>query len=873
MTADINQTIQDISWGRLDVSLINCRNKYARESPSAIFQSLFKRAAITAGLESEHPLFVFHSRTGYLEDRIIKGTDYDLTIIFPSLNADAIGHFASCLTHHLENPNNNFKIISLSNPEVHTVAMYVHEALPQYHDGDDIWLDFTGRLAVPRHGGDNNWRIDTTEFFNLIVTRLKKLYSIDISAFNHLWQNIVIRSHYWEYAQTKHSSKSTPGKMLIQGREGPICLQGISADILPLLYMCSNLHIGSDTTYGRGHYRIVRDVNYLDRRIISQKEIRQTIAQIDANSDLGDDLDCESYTRDEYVQELSSGLRESTWQFGNARQHKLPKKAGGMRSISTFPVKDQILHRHLHRLLQPPFDRMFEECSVGFRPKRSVNTARMLINAAIEDGYSFVVESDIDSFFDEISWETMDAKLDSALPPGEPLVRQLLRQIIRTGTTQDSGSQPREKGLLQGSPLSPMLSNLYLDVFDEKMLAAGYRLIRYADDFVILARTREEAEQALADAERYLAEDSLHLKEEKTFIRSVDIGFVFLGMSFGSGEEEDFVEKLMLRKPLYIRPLYSNIGLDYDSIAIKKNRELVQRVPLHRVREIVIFGTHSISTRLLQQCSFEKIPVTFCSPSGGYMNTLAPDSRRFHDIEAKHSQHYYGLSDDERLGIACNIVETKIHNYRDWVRTRFGPDGVEALAVMETQYLSLPGAATIDALRGHEGIAARAVFGLLARLAAERGFVSSARVPYKKKDELNSLLDFAYFMLTARINILLRSRGLNPYLGFLHSSKDHYESLVYDLAEPFRFRMDALVLRMISQRIIKIEDFKKNPDKGARYYLTPTATGTFIDAFERALLSVREKGGNSLINLLEAQVYQLTQWIEGSSEYLRLYRR
>jgi hypothetical protein len=141
------------------------------------------------------------------------------------------------------------------------------------------------------------------------------------------------------------------------------------------------------------------------------------------------------------------------------------------------------------------------------------------------------------------------------------------------------------------------------------------------------------------------------------------------------------------------------------------------------------------------------------------------------------------------------------------------------------------------------------------------------RISRRKLDFYNSLLDFAYStMLFTRLNVLLRSRGLNPYLGFLHSHKDYYESLVTDLQEPFRARMDRLVVKLINLKVIKRTDFVVDDKTGGYRLNSDDAVPRFLEAFEREC-AVRMRGdGGTLKQLMVAQVQVLLSWVEEKGE-------
>src|SRR2546423_1500752 len=135
------------------------------------------------------------------------------------------------------------------------------------------------------------------------------------------------------------------------------------------------------------------------------------------------------------------------------------------------------------------------------------------VERAYEDGYRYVLDADIESFFDAVEWERMFAKLE-ALFPFEPLVT-LVEEWVKAPVVFEKSVIKRERGLPQGAPVSPLLANLFLDEFDEELLGRDYRLVRYGDDFVVLCRDLEAARRARGDARAKPADMGLRLNQEK----------------------------------------------------------------------------------------------------------------------------------------------------------------------------------------------------------------------------------------------------------------------------------------------------------------------------------------------------------------------
>jgi CRISPR-associated protein Cas1 len=534
------------------------------------------------------------------------------------------------------------------------------------------------------------------------------------------------------------------------------------------------------------------------------------------------------------------------------------------RTIGLLHSSDALLHRTLHTLLAPILNRMFEHASVGYRPGLSIQTARARIQAAIRAGAQFAVRADVETFFDAMDWAVLEAALRRALPFADDLTFQLIGQCIRAPTTWRDQPVLRTRGVLQGSALSPLLANLYLDCFDERMTNQGYRLTRYGDDFVILTDTREEAEKALAYANTVLEPLKLHLHPEKTAITPLDLGFNFLGLKVSSVLDEETVERSALRKSLFIKETYAFTGLDGDSIVVRKKDELLARLPLHRLAEIVFLGNGSVSTALLQKCASLRIPVSFCSPAGWYSSTLRPDSRSWFGLIAEHTRRHEALGEGGRLIQARRIVEAKLRNYRHWLRSLPQASAKETGHKLESLCHSLADATTVEAVRGVEGLGGRLTFQIINGLVLGEGFASKQRLPREKPDRYNTLLDMLYSLLFTRLNVLLRGAGLNPYLGFLHSPQDSYESLVCDLQEPFRCRMDRLALKLLNRKELIAEGFENVEGRGWR--LTSKAVGVVIEAFEREE-QVRLAGEPSTFGqLLAGQIQAFRNWVEGRAE-------
>ena len=159
-----------------------------------------------------------------------------------------------------------------------------------------------------------------------------------------------------------------------------------------------------------------------------------------------------------------------------------------------------------------------------------------MIKKAVSEGYTHVIESDIEDFFSTVSHKRIGELLDLYIPSADTVIKDLIMKVLGTGYVLNNEIHERNVGLAQGSPLSPVLANLYLDDFDEHVKSLDIRLVRYADDFVILVRSPEHAREVLSDVELFASSIGLHLKKDKTAVKKVSDGFSFLGIRFEGSE-------------------------------------------------------------------------------------------------------------------------------------------------------------------------------------------------------------------------------------------------------------------------------------------------------------------------------------------------
>jgi RNA-directed DNA polymerase len=239
-----------------------------------------------------------------------------------------------------------------------------------------------------------------------------------------------------------------------------------------------------------------------------------------------------------YLVELERDLRQGSYQPLPARRVHIPKGKGKTRPLGISAVKDRIVQTAVKMVLEPIFEREFLPFNYGFRPGRGCKDALREVDTWLKAGYTWVVDADLESYFDTIPKGPLLEQVSEKISDGTLL--DLIQRFLDQDILEDMRQWTPTAGVPQGSVLSPLLSNLYLHPFDDIVSQAGYKMVRYCDDFVILCRTQAEAEAALALAQAWTQQHGLRLHPEKTRIVESSqadhgSGFDFLGYRFAGG--------------------------------------------------------------------------------------------------------------------------------------------------------------------------------------------------------------------------------------------------------------------------------------------------------------------------------------------------
>lgn len=237
----------------------------------------------------------------------------------------------------------------------------------------------------------------------------------------------------------------------------------------------------------------------------------------------------------EHKEELLQSIRNGSYRPNPVRRKEIPKPDGsGVRKLGIPTVVDRVIQQAIAQKLQPIFEPLFSDGSYGYRPKRSAQQAIRKVKEYAEQGYTHAVEVDLSKYFDTLNHEMLMNLLRKQIH--DKRVLELIKRYLKSGVMENGVVGKTEEGSPQGGPLSPLLANIYLNEYDQKMERRGVKVIRYADDIVVLAKSKRAA-QHLLESSRKLLEGKLKLTMNAQKSRTVSVlahkNFKFLGFCLG----------------------------------------------------------------------------------------------------------------------------------------------------------------------------------------------------------------------------------------------------------------------------------------------------------------------------------------------------
>jgi group II intron reverse transcriptase/maturase len=305
---------------------------------------------------------------------------------------------------------------------------------------------------------------------------------------------------------------------------------------LPLEDRGEALNVQRSGEAGRADHGKERSGNehrFLMERVVERENAKEALKRVRRNKG-GPGVDgmrveeLEPYLH-EHWQTIREQLLAGTYRPNAVKRQLIPKSGGGMRELGIPTVLDRFVQQLMLQVLQPIFDPTFSEHSHGFRPGRRAHDAVRKAQQYVQDGRRWVVDVDLEKFFDRVNHDVLMGKLYNRIE--DPRMLRIIRRYLEAGVMADGVVTERHEGTPQGGPLSPLLANVLLDEVDKELERRGHCFVRYADDCNVYVRSKRAGERVLAALRQKYAKLRLRINETKSTVARV-WDRKFLGYSF-----------------------------------------------------------------------------------------------------------------------------------------------------------------------------------------------------------------------------------------------------------------------------------------------------------------------------------------------------
>jgi RNA-directed DNA polymerase len=313
-------------------------------------------------------------------------------------------------------------------------------------------------------------------------------------------------------------------------------------------------------------------------KVYNEANLLRAFAKVAQNKGAAgvDHVTIDEFSRDfaSRLDRLRESLADGTYRPHDVRRTWIDKLGSKEKRPLGIPtVRDRVVQTALRNVIEPIFERDFAEHSYGFRPNRGCKDALRRVEQLIQNGYRYVVDADLKGYFDTIPHERLLELVASKISDSRTL--SLISLFLKQGVMDGLDRWTPERGSPQGAVVSPLLSNIYLDPLDHRMAEAGFAMVRYADDFVVMCQDRDTAERALQMIGEWVAKAGLTLHPEKTRIVDAAVeGFDFLGYHFQGRTRWPRKKSLMKFKDTIRAKTKRTNGHSLESVIADVNRTL-----------------------------------------------------------------------------------------------------------------------------------------------------------------------------------------------------------------------------------------------------------------------------------------------------------
>lgn len=555
---------------------------------------------------------------------------------------------------------------------------------------------------------------------------------------------------------------------------------------------------------------------------------------------------------------------------------------GKRRSVSILNIKDKFISKLLLEVLEKYIAPDFSENSYAYQKGKGTTQAILKIKKLVEEGNEIVGKIDIKDYFDTINHEKLlkmmqDVKI-------ERRVIELINKFIKCKVDYQYSTYTKTQGIIQGSPLSAILSNIYLDSFDKELDKLNIKYIRYCDDINIFGKDKKEVYSTIKFIEKRLKEQYLlNINHNKTEITNVFytkfLGYKLIKNKFGVeivkiSKEVQYTNRWRTNSLEKINNEYHiiNEGIlsqsDYTILFENKNKKVY--IPIEATKILNIYSNIIINSDFFNLMNSKDIIVNLFDKHNRYIGKFIPNNTRKSCLLLLKQVEIYN-DYNKRMNMAKDILSSEIYNLKSnlkYYNRRYNHDIKEKIKLIEKAEKE------INLIKEHEKLLlceARIkgiYYSCFNEILQNEKFKFIKRSKRPPQDPINALISFGNTLLYNYIAKEIYKTKLDIRIAYLHSSNNRYESLNLDLADIFKpIIVDKIIFKLINKKIINDRLHFENINGGV--YLTGEGKNIVINEFYKKIKDITTIGNNKMSyeKIIRKEIYKLSNSIMNEEKY------
>lgn len=555
---------------------------------------------------------------------------------------------------------------------------------------------------------------------------------------------------------------------------------------------------------------------------------------------------------------------------------------GKRRLVSILNIKDKFISKLLLEVLEKYIAPNFSENSFAYQKGKGTTQAILKIKKLVEEGNEIVGKIDIKDYFDTINHEKLlkmmqDVKI-------ERRVIELINKFIKCKVDYQYSTYTKTQGIIQGSPLSAILSNIYLDSFDKELDKLNIKYIRYCDDINIFGKDKKEVYSTIKFIEKRLKEQYLlNINHNKTEITNVFytifLGYKLIKNKFGVeivkiSKEVQYTNRWRTNSLEKINNEYHiiNEGIlsqsDYTILFENKNKKVY--IPIEATKILNIYSNIIINSDFFNLMNSKDIIVNLFDKHNRYIGKFIPNNTRKSCLLLLKQVEIYN-DYNKRMNMAKDILSSEIYNLKSnlkYYNRRYNHDIKEKIKLIEKAEKE------INLIKEHEKLLlceARIkgiYYSCFNEILQNEKFKFIKRSKRPPQDPINALISFGNTLLYNYIAKEIYKTKLDIRIAYLHSSNNRYESLNLDLADIFKpIIVDKIIFKLINKKIINYRLHFENINGGG--YLTGEGKNIVINEFYKKIKDITTIGNNKMSyeKIIRKEIYKLSNSIMNEEKY------